>query len=501
MLKGFLSRYRFRYLSTLVYMLQSSEYSGREYLRWLHRTHNFDLVARRGQLDRTRKAQLLLAILVIAAVPIWSLIILFLIGGLTSGVVLWLVLAIVIAFMLPYWLAYGLLVPLWLGQLLVQKPRERAIVRSARRKLAALPAIKIGIAGSYGKTTMKDLLATVLQEGKAVAATPGNLNTPLGISSFVGNLEGDEEVLIFEMGEYYPGDIRDLCRLIEPDMGVITGINEAHLSKFRSLERTVRTIFELADYLRDDVETGEGPLHGGTELYVNGESELAHRQIEQRGAEKVMKQDLIAEYTRHGVGELKASSLSTDLEGTSFTLTTGEQKIHVTSGLLGLHQVGPLATVAAIGLELGLSVEQIETGLALTKPFEHRLEPKLENDIWTIDDTYNGNPDGAKAAIDFLGSLKGHKRYYVTPGLVEMGHRTREVHEQIGTWLAEAGIEHVILIETSAMEHIKHGLKAGDFKGKLTTYPDEITALMALPSLTTAGDVVLLQNDWGDQYA
>ncbi len=392
--------------------------------------------------------------------------------------------------LLPYILAYILIVPLWLGKVLIQRPKERQIIRQTRTKLAKNPALKIAIAGSYGKTTMKDLLETVLREGKVVSATPGNLNTPIGISRFAANLVGDEEVLIFELGEYYPGDIETLCNLVQPDLGIITGVNEAHLSKFRSLEKTVTTIFELADYLQIHGEHSEGPGRG--KLFVNGESELAAGQAGKYNTEV---------YTRSGVGEWKASGAKTDLEGTSFLLARGKDKIKIETPLLGLHQVGPLSAVAAVAEQLGLSLQQVETGFKQAKPFEHRLEPKRQGDSWLIDDAYNGNPDGAKAAIDFLASLKGHKRYYVTPGLIEMGHRTREVHEQIGKWLAEAGIETVVLIETSVLPHIEAGLKEAGFKGKLLSYPDMMTALVALPSLTLPGDVVLLQNDWPDNFS
>src|ERR1019366_5388865 len=99
-------------------------------------------------------------------------------------------------------------------------------------------------------TTFKEALATILSAGQTVAATPGNMNTPLGISRFVAKLTGKEDILIFELGEYYPGDIKQLCELTKPNLGIITGINEAHLDKFKTLARTTATIFELADYLR-----------------------------------------------------------------------------------------------------------------------------------------------------------------------------------------------------------------------------------------------------------
>jgi UDP-N-acetylmuramoyl-tripeptide--D-alanyl-D-alanine ligase len=148
-----------------------------------------------------------------------------------------------------------------------------------------------------------------------------------------------------------------------------------------------------------------------------------------------------------------------------------------------------------------LATSQIEAGLQKTKPFDHRMEKKVDaSGVITLDDSYNGNPDGVAAVIQFLTSLKDHRRFYVTPGLGEMGPRTKAVHEQIGKELAEAGIEKVILIKNSVTPHIAAGLAANDYKGEIIWFNDALAAFVALPLMTVRGDVVLLQNDWPDQY-
>jgi UDP-N-acetylmuramoyl-tripeptide--D-alanyl-D-alanine ligase len=129
------------------------------------------------------------------------------------------------------------------------------------------------------------------------------------------------------------------------------------------------------------------------------------------------------------------------------------------------------------------------------------MQPATAGDVVTIDDSYNGNPDGARVAIEFLAGLKGHRRIYVTPGFSETGSKSAEVHRQTGRQLAEAGIEVVALVKNSVTPHIAEGLEEAGFKGELIWYPDGMSSLVALPKLTVAGDVVLLQNDWGDQYA
>ena len=180
----------------------------------------------------------------------------------------------------------------------------------------------------------------------------------------------------------------------------------------------------------------------------------------------------------------------------------GGKKSTVTSSLLGLHNVGPLAVAAHIGSRLGLTRTQIEEGIRKTRAFNHRLEANEDkNGVITIDDSYNGNPDGVHAIIEFLTSIKERRRWYVTPGLVEMGARAEEVHREIGRRLAKAEIEKVVLIRNSVTSYIEQGLKEAGYSGEVLWFEDALLAFNALPHLTVKGDIVLLQNDWPDQYA
>jgi len=457
-------------------MLQASEYHPGDFLRWYHKVKNFATVEQRKQLVRTKKAQYLLAVS-------W---VILLIGGISAVSLLMsaadipaYINALLVIVVLPYIVPYVLLGVVFGTHILIERPVEYLLMRRARNILAAHPAKKIAIAGSFGKTTTREILKTVLSESKRVAAPPHNHNTPLGICEFIATLRGDEEVLIFELGEYYPGDVRTLCDLIKPDMGFITGINEAHLEKFKTLDRTAATIFELADHL------------GDKRLYVNGENDLA----------KTHARTGHILYDRSGVDEWRVTQPHTNIDGTSFELVHDRTQLMLHSSLLGLHHVGPLAAAADCAIHLGLSPTDVMRGVAATKPFEHRLHPATDSaGVTTLDDSYNGNPDGVMAVIAFLSSLAGRRRWYVTPGLVEMGERTRDVHIEIGKQLATAQIEKVILIKNSVTPSIADGLKEGGYTGDLLWYDDALEAFRALPLLTVSGDVVLLQNDWPDQY-
>lgn len=475
-IKRCLSRYHPRYPRSLIYMLQASEYHVEDYLHWYHKVKDFRYVEQRKHFVKTGKSFLLLIIAWIITFALYGSSLSHLVLGASTKIQLLALLGLVLT---PYLLAYLILIPLLLIKVFVQKPIEYFIVKQAREIIKSHKGIKIGIAGSYGKTTMREMLKTVLAEGKKVVAPPHSYNTPLGISQFVKSLKGDEEIIIFELGEYYPGDIRKLCKLVQPDLGVITGINEAHLQKFKTLTKTAKTIYELADYL------------GNKPLWINGDSELA---LKYAKPEHHL-------YSQKGVEGWKVENAKSNLQGTTFSLTKGQEHLELQSQLLGLHQVGPLGAVIAIAHHLGLTNKQIEAGIAKTKAFDHRLEPKVDaSGIITLDDSYNGNPNGVAAVIRFLGSLKDHRRFYVTPGLVEMGSRKDEVHEAIGKQLAEANIEHVILIKNSVTPYIEKGLKQAGYQGQIIWFDNALAAFAALPYLTIKDDIVLLQNDWPDQY-
>lgn len=471
-MRFYLTRYTVQYLRSLTYMLQASEYHVSEYLAWFHRTQDFLHVEKRKRLVWTGKSlavQTALAFLAFLALAVGA-----------YGIFYAPLLSVTVLIAYPYMLGYGAALVAFLLRT-VQAPFERRALHEMRTKLKAHSAVKIAIAGSYGKTTMRELLRAVLGEGKRVAAPGGSINTPLGIHAFVSTLTGDEEVLIFECGEYYPGDVRALALAIDPDIGVITGINEAHLEKFKTVERAADTIFELADVL------------GGKPLYLNGDNTIVRARAYTRSG--------VILYDNSGAGSVYVVQASTGLHGTDLTLDVHGARMVAHSGLLGLHQIGPLCVAADIALRLGLSTSEIHKGIESTRSFDHRMAPRVEAGVTYIDDSYNGNPDGVRALLAFVQELEGARVWYVTPGLVEMGVRTKEVHEDIGRQLAAAKVHAVVLMKNSVTPHIEAGLKAAGYAGVIQWFDAPLKAYAALPLMTLPGDTVVLQNDWPDQYA
>jgi len=484
--KNLWTRYHPNYVRALIYMLQANEYYPFEFMAWYHRTSDFFNIEKRKHLVYTTKAVLLTAFAWISFV--WSFITSAYVAYATGlpGIIAAVVGFVVAPFIMPYTIFLLIVVLNWL-----QKPIEAYIILRAKAKLSKYNAVKIGIAGSFGKTTMREILKTVLSQGKRVASPGGSHNTPLAIARFIESLSGNEEVLVFEFGEYYPGDIKKLCKFVEPDWGVITGVNEAHLERFGTVQKAAETIYELADYLKSKSGSFvKGSQRQEVLVYAN-----AAGTIKPDTSEKYIL------YDKKGTDTWKVENASTGIDGTIIHFTHLGHDVHAHSRLLGLHNVGPLAAAADIASRLGLTDEQIAAGISATTSFEHRMQPRIDGGVIWIDDSYNGNPDGAAAAVEFLKTLKGHRRWYVTPGLVEMGARKHEIHKELGRRLAEAGIEKVLLIKDSVTPYIEEGLKEAGYKGEVIWYDYGPTAYNALPKMTVAGDVILIQNDWPDQYA
>ena len=477
-MKKYLTRYSSVYIDALLYMLQDTEYRLGRYLEWYRRTEDFTAVMRRRTLTVTRKVKLLrMALWTAWLILVVAAAILVVIGAIAQSYVLGLI-ALGILLFLPFILAYGIVIPLFFGGVFIQKPKERALISRARGILAKHSAVKIAVVGSYGKTTVKEILLAVLAEGKIVAATPGNMNTPIGISRFANTLKGDEEVLIIEFGEEAVGDVKMLAELASPTMAVMTGINEAHLASFKTVENTINTIFEITDYLGDKT------------VYKNGENQFIQARA---GDDEYL-------YDRKGAAGWKVTGAKTSLEnGTQFTAKKGSKAVRASTQLIGLHTVGPSVAAIAIADDLGLSAKQIEAGLKNVAPFEHRMQPRKLHGAWVIDDTYNGNSDGVAAGLDLLKMADAKRRIYVTPGLVEQGNKTQSVHETIGRQIAGSA-DVVVLMNNSVTEYIKAGLEAENFKGELIVIDEPLDFYTNLDQFVAGGDVVLMQNDWTDNY-
>ena len=473
-----LSRYRSGYLRTLIYMLQSTEYEAAEFLHWYRRVSDFSSVAKRRSLDKTKAARALQFFLTVGVVCQLAVGLFAIWHGIATQNTIWVLLGAIVCIVYPFVWPYLLVLPIVCARLTIVGLRDRRFIKQSEAIFRQHPGQRIAVAGSYGKTTMKELLGTVLAAGLKVAITPDNKNVASSHAMFAKKLHGDEDVLVIEYGEGKPGDVEKFCKTTHPTLGLITGLAPAHLNRYATLDDAGADIFSLANYLKD------------SPVFVNAESPDTAR---------FMQPGFIA-YSRHGVADWKVSNVKLNIHGTEFTLSNRSDSLRLRSGLLGKHQVGPLAASAVIASQLGMTKKQIEEGVANTKPFEHRMQPRHLHDAWIIDDTYNGNIEGIRAGLELLAYLPASRKVYVSPGLVDQGVETARVHKEMGEYIAKAQPDIVYLMRNSVTSYIMGAMERAGFNGEVAIQEDPLEFYTNIDQFVVAGDLVLMQNDWTDNY-
>ncbi|MEX2369113.1 MAG: Mur ligase family protein, partial [Candidatus Paceibacterota bacterium] len=324
-----------------------------------------------------------------------------------------------------------------------------------------------------------------------VVATAESHNVPLSVArTILQKIDADTDVFIVEMGAYGRGDIAALCNLAQPDISILTGINEAHLERFGSLENTVLGKFEIVTQAKGD---GKIILNADDEYVMEHYKDFV-------GERKVV--FFSSNNNDRAALSVTGQRFHEDGTGISFYLKQDTEQIgYVKVSHLGEYIVGNVMVGVIVGGVLGVSAAEVLRQAHRITPAKHRLEPiqRTSQDVLVIDDSYNGNPAGAHAAIDVLEKFVSRRTIYVTPGLVEMGERAEAVHKEIGEHLA-AVVDVVVLVETSVTDWIKAGLEEGGFAGELITFksPQEMHA--GISKILKPRDVLLFQNDWPENY-
>ena len=358
-------------------------------------------------------------------------------------------------------------------------------IKAAKRKLEGMTGlVKIGITGSYGKTSVKLYLAEMLKAKYKVCASPQSYNTPLGIARVINNtLKPDDEILIAEMGARHNGDIKFLCGMVKPSIGILTAIGAQHLETFKCIGNIIAAKYELIENLCQ----GDAVPDTKTTAVFNCDSEyvkLLHERTCQRGVNRIIsagadkKNDVY--YTVAGA----------DAEGSAFSLYIGGEKLDCRTRLLGRHNIGNICAAAAAAHYLGVSGDEIAKAVSRLEPAVHRLQLlKGQGGITVIDDAYNSNPSGARAALDALAMFPGRK-IIVTPGLVELGGAQYSENRGLGTYIAERADYCFAIGENAAA--IKDG-----FAGAVVC-ADLAEAQARLAQIIKPGDTVLFENDLPD---
>jgi len=382
---------------------------------------------------------------------------------------------------------------------------KQRIISQAKTKVKQHKNLQIiGITGSYGKTTMKEVIAEILSQKYKVLKTNENKNTPLGVSKLIlEELDNEIDILIVEMGAYEKGDIKKLCNITQPDVSVLTGINESHLERFGSIENTIAAKFEIVTNAKENAKVILNV--DDKRVMENYEEQIGSNPVKSLRDNGVNKNIFFYSGENNNKCEYKIANKQflPDGEGQRADILNSDQDIgNIKTSFLGEYIFSDIIAGIIIARELELSVEQIRHGISRIKPIEHRLQKvNSTNNVVVIDDSYNGNTDGVREAIKVLAKFKNKRKIYITPGLVEAGEKTGEIHHDIGKQLSQVA-DKVILIKNSATSHIEKGLLENSFNKENIVWFDSATeAHKELQNITKAGDVILFQNDWPDNYS
>lgn len=372
---------------------------------------------------------------------------------------------------------------------LINHPVELGInkhyIKDAARILREMPGLQIiGVTGSYGKTSVKYFLNTLLSAQYNVLCTPGNYNTTLGVVRTIReNMKPFHEIFICEMGAREVGDIKEICDLVHPDHGIITSIGPQHLQSFHTIENIISTKFELADAVPD---SGKVFLNYDNE-YIRG-----HK----------IEKSVISYGIGDGPFDFKAYDIRVSARGSSFRMKDEngtEYEFH--TKLVGSHNVQNIAGAIAVAHTLGIPMEKLLYPVRQLESVPHRLQLIRQGDRIILDDAYNSNKSGFEAALDTLAMFQ-EQRILLTPGMVELGEKQYEENKEAGMYAADK-CDYAILVGKEQTKPIQDGLlEAGFPKSRMIlvdSLDEAFRMVNAIPD--ERQKVILLENDLPDVYA
>jgi UDP-N-acetylmuramoyl-tripeptide--D-alanyl-D-alanine ligase len=329
----------------------------------------------------------------------------------------------------------------------------------------------IAVTGTNGKTTTKELIASIFGQVMKVLKTRGNLNNHIGLPLCLAGMDGDEEVMVLEMGSNAEGDIRTLCDIARPDFAVVTNVGIAHLEGFGSIEAVRKTDLEILDFAKT--------------ACVNADDRFLLEGV--RGFK-----GKVITYGVQSSADVRAVDITPGERGSSFRLCLPSKKeIAVHLPLPGRFNILNALAAAAIADERGISPDSIKSGLESFRGVPMRLEIKRFNGVLIISDVYNANPASVEEAIKELRRLRRARTVAVLGDMLELGSYSGEAHRRIVRLLSQAGIDIFIAVGPEMI------YASAEFTGDCYTAEDSFSAGAVLSEIWREGDTVLIKGSRG----
>jgi UDP-N-acetylmuramoyl-tripeptide--D-alanyl-D-alanine ligase len=346
-----------------------------------------------------------------------------------------------------------------------------------RRKFA-VPVV--GITGSNGKTTTKEMLAGILQKQGPVLKNEGNLNNHIGVPLTLLRLNAGHKAAVVEMGMSALGEIGTLARFIGPDVGVITNIGPAHLEFLKSMDLVAQAKGELFDHLKPD---GTAVLNADDNYFDTLKKKFSGRVLS-FGIDKE--------------SDVRASDFRQERRFTDFTIRSGNSTVNVRLRAVGKYNIYNALAAAAAALAVGMSIDIVKFGLDDFMPAAMRSELRQIQGRTVFADCYNANPASMDAALSTLISLKSGKQAIAVLGdMLELGKVAVDAHRAIGATVARLGVDLVITLGPLA-KHVGEGaIDAGMPKDRVLEAGSQAEAAALLKKLSRPGDTVLIKGSRG----
>lgn len=373
-------------------------------------------------------------------------------------------------------------------------PLERIIARrfltEASRRMGAYRGRVLGITGSYGKTSTKYIVADLLAARYRVLKTPAGVNTTMGITRVIREeLKEDHDVFVVEMSAYGPGEIREVCDVVHPSLGILTAVGVQHLERFGTPERIAEAKYELI-----------AALPAGAPAVINADDPVCLRLAERARAEG--KRVLLYGMGADAAGlAVRGTEIAVGARGSRFRVVTvdGQTEVFETR-LLGRWNLSNVLAGIAAALEWGVPLPAMTPAVAALVPAPRRLEIHEAGGVIRILDVANANPRGAEMALEVLAQFAGGSRILITPGMVELGPIEAEENRRFGEKAASV-CDYIVLVGPERTRPIREGLAARGFPAdKVLTarQAQEVTDLLA--GIVRPGDILLYENRLPDTY-
>lgn len=347
-----------------------------------------------------------------------------------------------------------------------------ALQQLAARARQRLHFPLIAITGSAGKTTTKETISTLAGAARRVTRNEGNLNNHIGLPLSLLRMDETAQAGVLEMGMNHAGEIRALCRIARPDIGVVTNVGTAHIEHFKDIEGIALAKRELIE-----------------ELGPNGTAVLNYDDPRVRAFAAVHLADTLTYGMEEGA-DIRAENVQSTPTGSTFHIQNVNFEIH----LPGRHGVWNVTAGVAVGSILGIPLEIMADAARTLQSGKMRGERLTHNGVTILNDCYNSNPEAAKAMLDTLAAMPGARKIAVLGEMLELGHWAEKLHEEVGAYAAARGVHAVIAIRGAA----RHLADAAQKAGVETHFFDEPAAAGdALRSLARPGDAVLCKGSRG----